>query len=688
MKHITNKMNRELFLEAIKDSFVKLNPKIQTQNFVMFTVYIGAILITISWIRSLFVEGSSENPYYIFSVAIILWITSLFSNFAESLAEGKSKAQTQYLKNLKKNIKGFKLEKPNFQSEGQWIDSSELKIGDYVLVEAENTIPKDGTVILGVAYVDESALTGESTPIKKESGDENSSVTGGSRVISDKLLIRITEIPGQSFLDKVINMVESSNRKKTPNEIALEIFLITLTIIFIVVTVTLFFFNNFVVKETSRANIITLTTAISLLVCLAPTTIGALLSSIGIAGMTKLNEYNVLALSGRAIEAAGDVDVLLLDKTGTITLGNRQAYDIIPINNKKIEEVAYCALISSLSDETPEGRSIVDFVKNRYGTRANDFSLDKAKFIKFSAATGISGVNIGEREVRKGSEKAIKEYLKLSGKDEASFDYKIVENIAQKGGTPLLLVENFQVIGIIHLKDIIKKGLKEQFYALQLMGIKTIMITGDNPITAAAIAEEVGVNNYYANSTPDFKLKIIREYQSLGHLVAMTGDGTNDAPALSQADVAVVMNTGTAAAKEAGNMIDLDSNPVKLIEIVKIGKQMLMTRGALTTFSIANDISKYFTIVPVLFIGIFPQLEYLNVMKLHSSISAILSALLYNAFIIVFMIPLAIKGVKYKEDTSINILKKNILIYGVGGIIIPFIAIKGIDLLLVFMGVV
>lgn len=688
MRRIASEMSRELFFKAIKDSFIKLNPKIQRKNFVMFIVYIGAIIITLSWLISLFIEKSTENSYYIFSIAIILWITTLFSNFAESLAEGKSKAQTQYLKNLKKNIKGFKLEKPSFQSEGQWVDSAELKIGDYVLVEVENSIPKDGAVILGVAYVDESALTGESTPIKKESGDENSSVTGGSKVISDRLLIRITEIPGQSFLDKVINMVESSNRKKTPNEIALEIFLITLTIIFIVVTVTLFFFNNFIVKETSRENVITLTTAISLLVCLAPTTIGALLSSIGIAGMTKLNEYNVLALSGRAIEAAGDVDVLLLDKTGTITLGNRQAFDIIPINNKKIEDVAYYALISSVSDETPEGRSIVDFVKSRYGITGDNLLLGESKFIKFTATTGISGVDIGEIEVRKGSEKAIKEYLKQSGKEEALFDYKVVENIAKKGGTPLLLVENFQVIGVIHLKDIIKEGLKEQFYALQLMGIKTIMITGDNPITAAAIAEEVGVNNYYANSTPDFKLKIIKEYQSLGHLVAMTGDGTNDAPALSQADVAVVMNTGTTAAKEAGNMIDLDSNPVKLIEIVKIGKQMLMTRGALTTFSIANDIAKYFTIVPVLFIGIFPQLEYLNIMRLHSPISAILSALLYNAFIIIFMIPLAIKGVKYKENTSINILKKNILIYGVGGVIIPFIAIKGIDLLLIFMGAV
>ncbi|HEY5467438.1 MAG TPA: potassium-transporting ATPase subunit KdpB, partial [Clostridia bacterium] len=581
-----------------------------------------------------------------------------------------------------------KLKTMDFDGHQTEVNSTELVLGDWILVETGEQIPADGEVVLGAASVDESAITGESAPVIREAGGDRSAVTGGTTVLSDRLVIRVTSMPGDSFLDKMIAMVEGASRQKTPNEIALQILLVALTIIFLVVCTTLLPFSLFAVNQAGSGSLVSVTSLIALLVCLAPTTIGALLSSIGIAGMSRLNQANVLAMSGRAIEAAGDVDVLLLDKTGTITLGNRQATDFLPLDGVDKRELADVAQLSSLADETPEGRSIVVLAKEMFNIRARSMSQSDMEFVPFAAQTRMSGVNMDSVRIRKGASEAVRQFVMDQGGGMSSQCISIVERIARLGGTPLVVARDARILGVIYLKDIVKNGVKERFEDLRKMGIKTIMITGDNPMTAAAIAAEAGVDDFMAESTPERKLAIIREYQAQGHLVAMTGDGTNDAPALAQADVAVAMNTGTQAAKEAGNMVDLDSNPTKLIDVVRIGKQLLMTRGALTTFSIANDVSKYFAIIPPLFIGIFPALSALNIMGLHSPQSAILSAVIYNALIIIALIPLALKGVKFREASAASLLKRNLLVYGLGGLLAPFAAIKLIDMLLVLLAVV
>lgn len=680
-------MNKNILGDAFKQSFLKLSPSVQVKNPVMLVVYVGAIITTVLYLLT-FLGFKDESAGYTLVISIILWFTVLFANFAESLAEGRGRAQADSLRSAKKDVKARKLKTVSNQEDYTEVLSDSLKRGDIVLVKAGEQIPMDGEVIEGAASVDESAITGESAPVIRESGGDRSAVTGGTTVVSDWLVIRVTAEAGDSFLDKMIAMVEGATRKKTPNEIALQILLITLTIIFLAVTITLYPFTSFSSQLAGSGTAISLTNIIALLVCLAPTTIGALLSSIGIAGMSRLNQANVLAMSGRAIEAAGDVDVLLLDKTGTITLGNRQASEFIPLKGITEEELADVAQLSSLADETPEGRSIVILAKNKFGIRGRDLSKLDATFVGFTAKTRMSGINYQRNEIRKGAADAVKAYVTDNGGEYPKECDEIVNHIAGQGGTPLVVAKNNIVFGVIYLKDIIKKGVKERFEDLRKMGIKTIMITGDNPMTAAAIAAEAGVDDFLAEATPDAKLALIRDYQSKGHLVAMTGDGTNDAPALAQADVAVAMNTGTQAAKEAGNMVDLDSSPTKLIDIVRIGKQLLMTRGALTTFSVTNDVAKYFAIIPVLFFSIYPQLKVLNIMNLTSSKSAILSAIIYNALIILALIPLAMKGVKYQEMSAGKLLKKNILIYGLGGIIAPFIAIKLIDLLLTILGLV
>ncbi|MDR0287834.1 MAG: potassium-transporting ATPase subunit KdpB, partial [Clostridiales bacterium] len=608
--------------------------------------------------------------------------TVLIDNIAETIPEGRGRAQTNALRSSRKKKKKKKLKNPSNTNEYTEILSNSLKKGDIVYVSAGEQIPMDGEVIEGAASVDESAITGESAPVIRESGGDRSAVTGGTTVVSDFLVIRVTAEAGESFLDKMISMVEGASRKKTPNEIALQILLITLTIVFIVVTVTLLPFSAFASKLAGSGSPISLTNVIALLVCLAPTTIGALLSSIGIAGMSRLNQANVLAMSGRAIEAAGDVDVLLLDKTGTITLGNRQASEFLPVKGVTEEELADAAQLSSLADETAEGRSIVVLAKERFGIRGRDLSKLNATFIEFTAATRMSGIDYQDNEIRKGAADAVKAFVQQKGGEFPEECDEYVKKVANEGGTPLVVAKNGKVLGVIYLKDIVKKGVKEKFCDLRKMGIKTIMITGDNPMTAAAIAAEAGVDDFLAEATPEAKLALIREYQAKGHLVAMTGDGTNDAPALAQADVAVAMNSGTQAAKEAGNMVDLDSSPTKLIDIVRIGKQLLMTRGALTTFSVANDVAKYFAIIPVLFFTIYPKLSKLNIMHLGSSQSAILSAVIYNALIIIALVPLSLKGVKYQEMRAGKLLAKNIFIYGFGGLIAPFVAIKLIDMFL------
>ncbi|SHH99333.1 K+-transporting ATPase ATPase B chain [Clostridium collagenovorans DSM 3089] len=679
--------NKNIFIDAIKQSFAKLAPKTQVKNPVMLVVYLGAIFTTILYILAL-IGVKDESAGYTLSIALILWFTVLFANFAEAIAEGRGRAQADSLRSSRKDVKAKKLKAPNFDSDYTEILSSELKLGDVVLVVAGEQIPMDGEVIEGVASVDESAITGESAPVIRESGGDRSAVTGGTTLVSDWLIIRITAEAGKSFLDKMIAMVEGAARKKTPNEIALQILLVTLTIIFLVVTATLLPFSRFISNEVGLGSPISLTNIIALLVCLAPTTIGALLSSIGIAGMSRLNKANVLAMSGRAIEAAGDVDVLLLDKTGTITLGNRQASEFIALNDITEEDLANAAQLSSIADETAEGRSIVILAKEKFGIRGRDLSDMDVEFIEFTAKTRMSGVNYKGNEIRKGAADAIKAYVELNGGVYPEKCEDIVKKVANMGGTPLVVTKNFKVMGVIFLKDIVKNGVKEKFEDLRKIGIKTIMITGDNAMTAAVIAAEAGVDDFMAEATPEAKLKLIRDYQSKGHLVAMTGDGTNDAPALAQADVAVAMNSGTQAAKEAGNMVDLDSSPTKLIEVVRIGKQLLMTRGALTTFSVANDVAKYFAIIPVLFCGIFPELMGLNFMNLASSTSAILSAIIYNALIIIALIPLSLKGVKYREMSADKLLWRNMLIYGVGGLITPFIAIKAIDIILTIFKIV
>lgn len=670
---------KKIYQWAVGQSFKKLDPRQQIKNPVMFVVYLGAIITTVLCFYPMHVP-----LWFSISVTVFLWLTLLFANFAEAVAEGRGKAQADSLKQAKKEVMTYKIqsladiEEENFTE----LRSSDLKRGDLIYVRAGEQIPADGDVIEGAASVDESAITGESAPVIRESGGDRSAVTGGTTVVSDYLVIRVTSENGQSFLDKMIAMVEGTQRKKTPNEIGLQIFLITLTIIFLTVSITLVPFTDFSSQLSGKGEALSMIIVIALLICLAPTTIGALISSIGIAGMSRLTKENVIAMSGRAIEAAGDVDVLLLDKTGTITLGNRRASEFLPVNGVSEEQLADAAQLSSLADGTAEGRSIVILAKERFNLRERAFQQSEVTFIDFSAKTRMSGIDYRGDEIRKGAADTIKKYVQSNGEQYPAECDEIVDKIARAGGTPLVVVKNNRVMGVVYLKDIVKNGVKDKFADMRKMGIKTIMITGDNPLTAAAIAAEAGVDDFLAEATPENKMDLIRDYQEKGHLVAMTGDGTNDAPALAQADVALAMNTGTQAAKEAGNMIDLDSSPTKLLQVVQIGKQLLMTRGALTTFSIANDIAKYFAVIPVLFYSIYPQLDRLNIMGLGSPLTAILSAVIYNALVIVALIPLALKGVSYQEKPASQILRHNLLIYGLGGIIAPFIFIKIIDLIL------
>jgi K+-transporting ATPase ATPase B chain len=663
---------------AVVDSFTKLDPRIQVANPVMFIVEIGSLVTTLILLQQLFT--GSGHPLFTGQVAFWLWFTVVFANFAEAMAEGRGKAQADTLRRTRTETMAKRLG-PDGRSE--MVPAGKLRRGDLVLVSAGEYIPSDGEVIEGVASVDESAITGESAPVIREAGGDRSAVTGGTRVLSDWIKVRISTNPGETFLDRMIGLVEGAKRQKTPNEIALSILLAVLTLVFLLVVVTLQPFAWYGGQE------IPVPVLISLLVCLIPTTIGALISAIGIAGMDRLVQHNVLAMSGRAVEAAGDVDTLLLDKTGTITLGNRMASEFLPLPGVSDQELADAAQLSSLSDETPEGRSIVVLAKERYGLRGRDVHELGGHFVPFTAQSRMSGVNLNGTKIRKGAVDAIIDHVKsLNGPGfEAPRELgTIAERIARSGGTPLAVVKNAKILGVIHLKDVVKGGIKERFAELRTMGIRTVMVTGDNPLTAAAIAAESGVDDFLAEATPEHKMMLIRREQAEGKLVAMTGDGTNDAPALAQADVGVAMNTGTSAAKEAGNMVDLDSNPTKLIEIVEIGKQLLMTRGALTTFSIANDVAKYFAIIPAMFVLAFPQLGVLNVMRLATPESAILSAVIFNALIIIALIPLALRGVAYKPLGAEVILRRNLLIYGVGGIIAPFIGIKAIDVLLAASG--
>lgn len=682
-----NVLKKDILMDAIRQSVTKLSPRIQLKNPVMFVVFIGAIMTTVLYFLS-FAKINDEGAGYTLAIALILWFTVLFANFAEAIAEGRGRAQADSLRSARKDVTARKLKSPSDLEVYTEISSSSLKKDDIVYVKSGEQIPMDGDVIEGAASVDESAITGESAPVIRESGGDRSAVTGGTTLLSDWLVIQVTAEAGESFLDKMIAMVEGASRKKTPNEIALQILLVALTIIFLVVSATLLPFSYFASEQAGVGTGISITNVIALLVCLAPTTIGALLSSIGIAGMSRLNQANVLAMSGRAIEAAGDVDVLLLDKTGTITLGNRQASVFIPLTGVTEKELADAAQLSSLADETAEGRSIVVLAKKRFDLRGRDINALGASFVAFTAKTRMSGIDFQGYEIRKGAAEAVKAYVLANGGSYPEECRLVVNKVANDGGTPLVVAQKNQVLGVIYLKDVVKNGVKERFEDLRKMGIKTIMITGDNPMTAAAIAAEAGVDDFLAEATPEAKLTLIRDYQAKGHLVAMTGDGTNDAPALAQADVAVAMNTGTQAAKEAGNMVDLDSSPTKLIDIVRIGKQLLMTRGALTTFSVANDVAKYFAIIPVLFFSIYPQLVGLNIMGLTSAKSAILSAIIYNALIIIALIPLALKGVKYREVSAGKLLQRNLLIYGLGGLLAPFVAIKLLDMLLTVLGLV
>ena len=666
---------------AIADSFRKLSPMVQIRNPVMFVVYIGSLLTTLLFVQAL--RGQGEAPAgFIFAVAAWLWFTVLFANFAESLAEGRSRAQAASLRGLKKSVSAKKLRSAKSRTDWTATLGPELRKGDFFLVETGDVIPADGVVVDGVASVDESAITGESAPVVRESGGDFSAVTGGTRVLSDWLVARVAVNPGEAFIDRMIAMVEGAKRQKTPNEIALTILLIALTLVFLLATATLLPFSLFSVAVAKLGAPVTITVLVALLVCLIPTTIGGLLSAIGVAGMSRMMASNVIATSGRAVEAAGDVDVLLLDKTGTITLGNRQAAAFIPAEGFTEQQLADCAQLSSLADETPEGRSIVVLAKQRFNLRERNLAQLEATFVPFSAHTRMSGVNLGQREVRKGAAEAIRHHIEAQGLIFPPRVSQAVDEVARKGSTPLVVCDAGRVLGVVELKDIVKGGIKERFGELRRMGIRTVMITGDNRLTAAAIAAEAGVDDFLAEATPEAKLKLIRQYQSEGRLVAMTGDGTNDAPALAQADVAVAMNSGTQAAKEAGNMVDLDSNPTKLIEIVEVGKQLLITRGSLTTFSIANDVAKYFAIIPAAFATTYPQLATLDVMRLTSPNSAILSAVIFNALIIVLLIPLALKGVKYRALGAASLLRRNLLIYGLGGILVPFAGIKLIDMML------
>ncbi len=681
-------MQKDMMGRAVRDSFAKLDPRVQIQNPVMFLVWLSAVMTSVLAVASIFgVQDAGVPTYYVVAIAVILWLTDLFSNFAEALAEGRGKAQADSLRAAKKDVEAHRVESVEDKDHFTVVPGTELTRGDLVIVRAGEQIPGDGDVIEGAASVDESAITGESAPVVREAGGDRSAVTGGTTVLSDWIIVKISSEPGQSFLDKMIAMVEGAARKKTPNEIALEIFLVALSIVFILVTLALYCYSRFSAGLNAMVNPTAVTTLVALLVCLAPTTIGALLSAIGIAGMSRLNEANVLAMSGRAIEAAGDVDILMLDKTGTITLGNRQAAEFIPVDGVNPAELADAAQLSSLADETPEGRSIVVLAKEQFGLRGRTLEDKGMEFIPFTAATRMSGVNYANSEIRKGAADSVRTYVEAAGGVFSQECDEVVERIAKAGGTPLVVTKNCRVLGVVYLKDIIKSGVKEKFADLRKMGIKTIMVTGDNPLTAAAIAAEAGVDDFLAEATPEGKLEKIREFQRGGHLVAMTGDGTNDAPALAQADVAVAMNTGTQAAKEAGNMVDLDSSPTKLIDIVRIGKQLLMTRGSLTTFSVANDVAKYFAIIPALFSPIYPGLSALNILGLASPLSAVLSAIIYNALVIVALIPAALKGVKYREVPSGQLLTHNLLVWGLGGIVAPFVFIKLIDMLLAFCGI-
>jgi K+-transporting ATPase ATPase B chain len=665
---------------AIIDAFAKLNPRDQVRNPVMFVVFVVSILTTILWGQALVGKGEASAAF-IGWVAIWLWFTVLFANFAEAMAEGRGKAQAASLRKTRRDVVAKKLAGPGRGALRSDVPSGTLRKDDIVLVETGDVIPGDGEIIEGIASVNESAITGESAPVIREAGGDRSAVTGGTTVLSDWIIVRIAANPGETFLDRMIALIEGAKRQKTPNEIALDILLAKLTIIFLLACVTLLPFSIYTVKAIKSGEPVTVTVLVALLVCLIPTTIGALLSAIRIAGMDRLVQANVIATSGRAVEAAGDVDVLLLDKTGTITLGNRQAMRFIPVDGATVEELADAAQLASLADETPEGRSIVVLAK-KHGLRERNLHDLGATFTPFSAQTRMSGVSFDGREIRKGSADAVEAYVGRMGARPSDQARRTVDEIAKRGSTPLLVADGKgRTYGVVELKDIVKGGMVERFAEMRRMGIKTVMITGDNPITAAAIAAEAGVDDFLAQATPENKLKLIREYQQGGRLVAMTGDGTNDAPALAQADVAVAMNTGTQAAKEAGNMVDLDSNPTKLIEVVQIGKQLLMTRGSLTTFSIANDVAKYFAIIPVAFAATYPQLNALNIMRLNPA-TAILSAVIFNALIIVALIPLALRGVKYRAVEASVLLRNNLLIYGLGGVITPFIGIKIIDLII------
>ena len=670
---------------ALWESVKRLSPRAQWRNPVMFVCYVGAILTLGLWIQAL--TGKGEAPAgYIFAISLWLWFTVLFANFAEALAEGRSRAQAASLRAARREVLAKKLASPKKDAEWQNVPGTTLRAGDWYLVRAGEVIPADGEIVEGVASVDESAITGESAPVIREGGGDFSSVTGGTRVLSDWLVVRVTANPGESFLDRMIGMVEAAKRQKTPNEIALTVLLVVMTLVFLLACATLLPYALYAVEVTKKGEPVSITTLVALLVCLIPTTIGGLLSAIGIAGMGRMIAKNVMAMSGRAVEAAGDVDVLLLDKTGTITLGDRQASAFIPAAGVNERDLADAAQLASLADQTPEGRSIMVLAKTKFGLRQRDLASLKGSFVPFSAYTRMSGVDAEGRVLRKGAADAVRKHVEALGGRFPGEVQMSVEAVARRGATPLVVSDGSKVLGVVELKDIVKGGIKERFAELRRMGIKTVMITGDNRLTAAAIAAEAGVDDFLAEATPEAKLKLIREHQAAGRLVAMTGDGTNDAPALAQADVAVAMNTGTQAAKEAGNMIDLDSNPTKLIEVVETGKQMLMTRGALTTFSIANDVAKYFAIIPAAFAPTYPELNVLNVMALATPQSAILSAVIFNALVIPALIPLALKGVRYRPVGAAAVLERNLWIYGVGGVIVPFIGIKAIDLILVVLG--
>ncbi len=677
-------VTRSILRRALIDACAKLLPQHQWRNPVMFVVYLGSILTTVLWIQAL--AGHGEAPAgFILAVTLWLWFTVLFANFAEAIAEGRSKAQAAALRSVKRDVLAKKLAAPKYGSTTTTVGSSQLHKGDVLLVEAGDVIPADGEVIEGVASVDESAITGESAPVIREAGGDFSSVTGGTRVLSDWLVVRVTSDPGHTFIDRMIAMVESARRQKTPNEIALLILLVGFTLVFLKTTATLLPYSLYSVRVAKAGTPVTITVLVALLVCLIPTTIGALLSAIGLAGIGRMLRANIIATSGRAVEAAGDVDTLLLDKTGTITLGNRQATGIHPAPKVSEHELADAAQLASLADETPEGRSIVVLAKQRYGLRERDVHALGATFVHFSAKTRMSGVDLNGRQIRKGAADAMQAWVEDRGAQYPPEVTRLVNDIARRGSTPLVVAVDSRILGVIELKDVVKGGIRERFSELRRMGIRTVMITGDNKLTAAAIAAEAGVDDFLAEATPEAKLALIREHQKQGRLVAMTGDGTNDAPALAQADVAVAMNTGTQAAKEAGNLVDLDSNPTKLIEIVETGKQLLITRGALTTFSIANDVSKYFAVVPAAFATTYPQLGALNIMHLATPQSAILSAVIFNALIIVALIPLALRGVRYRAVGAARLLRDNLLIYGVGGVIAPFIGIKLINMALVWL---